>query len=77
MLPNQGYDLNFSVNVLVNNPLRQRLPRCFFMDVVNKWCLCRARHIINNDVRFRREALEKIGEIVQCGNLPGIFDANG
>ena len=47
------------------------------MDVVNEWCLSRVRHIINDDVRFRREALEEIGEVVQRGNLPGIHDADG
>ena len=77
MLPSRGCDVNLSVNVLVNNPLHQRLPGCFFMDVVNEWCLGRVRHIINDDVRFRREALEKIGKAVQRGNLPGILDANG
>ena len=47
------------------------------MDVVNEWCLGRVRRVINNDVWFRREALEKIGETVQHGNLPGILDADG
>jgi hypothetical protein len=47
------------------------------VDVVNEWSLCRARHIVNDDVWLGRKPLKEIGELVQRGNLPAIINADG
>jgi hypothetical protein len=50
--------------MLVNNPLCQGLPGRLIVNVVNEWGLRRTRHIVNNDVRLRGVALEKIRKLV-------------
>jgi len=66
-----------SINVLVNNPLGHGWPRCLLLDVVDKWRLRGAGHVVNDDVWLGCKSLKQIGELVDGGILPAIFDADG
>jgi len=65
-----------SIDVLVDNPLRHRWPRRPIVDIVNEWSLRRAWHVVNDDIWLGCKSLKKIGELVQCCDLPAILDTD-